>query len=223
MRKFLLFLVLGVLALTPIAQADTVYTSSAAFLAAISGLSQTVEDYSNGFFDGEAIPNGFSAHGITYNEFNLTGGATQGDITNQYNSFSGLSLGADHTNLGSAFTYFLGTEGATISFATPVTAFGMFFNVNLNSGQYGFLYGASGEAFTNSASYDTSTFVFVGVVADTPFSSLTFSSTDAVNGVYNVPEMIYATGANVPEPSSILLLGTSALAVFAGIRTRMRG
>src|SRR3954453_11694240 len=118
MRKFLLFLALCTLALMPAAQADTVYTSSGAFFAAINGLSTTIEDYSSGFFDGEAIPNGFSAHGITYNHFNLTLGATQGDITNQYNSFSGLSLGADHTDLGPAFTYFLGTEGATISFAT---------------------------------------------------------------------------------------------------------
>jgi hypothetical protein len=221
MRKFLMFLVLGTFALLPAAQADTVYTSSGAFFAAIAGLSPTVEDYSSGFFDGQGIPNGFAAHGITYDQFNLTSGATQGIITNQYNSFSGLSLGADHTDLGSAFTYFLGGEGATISFATPITAFGMWFNVNLDSGQYGFLYGASGEAFTDSATYDTESFVFVGVVADSPFSSLTFSSTDVDNGVYNVPEMIYASGGSVPEPSSILLLGTSALGAFGVIRRRL--
>lgn len=222
MRKFLLFLALSTLALLPVAQADTVYTSSAAFFAAINGLPQTIEDYSSGFFDGQAIPNGFAANGITYTEFTLTEGATQGVITNLYNSFSGLSLGADHTDLGSAFTYFFGTEGATITFATPVTAFGMFFNVNLDSGQYGFLYGDGGQAFTDSASYDTSTFVFVGVVSDTPFSVLSFNSTDFDNGVYNVPEMIYATGAPIPEPSSMLLLGTSVLTAFGGIRSRIR-
>jgi hypothetical protein len=220
MRKFLFLLLLGTLALMPAAQADTVFTSSGAFFAAISGLSQSVEDYGTGFFDGEAIPNGFSDHGITYTQFNLTLGATQGDITNLYNSFSGLSLGADHTDLGPAFTYFLGAEGATITFDQPVTAFGMWFNANLNSGQYGFTY-PGGPAFTDSTSYDTKTFVFVGVLADTPFSSVTFTSTDAVNGVYNVPEMILATGAGVPEPSSILLLGTSALGAFAGLRKRI--
>jgi hypothetical protein len=221
MRKFLLFTMLAMLALMPVAWADTVFTSSGAFFAAINGLSITTEDYGTGFFDGEAIPNGFSAHGITYTQFNLTQGATQGDITNKYHSFSGLSLGADHTDLGDIFTFFLGTEGATINFAQPVTAFGMFFNVNLTSGMYGFTY-PNGQAFTDSASYDTETFVFVGVVADNPFSSVTFSSTDATIGDYNVPEMIYATGTGVPEPSSILLLGTSVLGMFGVVRRRMQ-
>lgn len=222
MRKIVLFLAVATLALMPVAQADTVYTSSGAFFAAIGGLSPTIEDYSSGFADGQGIPNGFSAHGITYDQFNLGSGATQGVITNIYNSFSGLSLGADHRDFGSEFTYFFGAEGATISFASPVTAFGMWFNVNLDSGQYGFFYGTSGEAFTDSTAYDTQTFVFVGVVADTPFSSLSFLSTDGVNGAYNVPEMIYATNAGVPEPSSLLLLGTSALASLAGLRNRLR-
>jgi hypothetical protein len=221
MRKLLLFLVLVSFAGLPSAQADTVYTSSAAFFAAISGLSQFTEDYGSGFFDGEAIPNGFSAHGITYTHFNLTSGATQGDITNLYNSFTGLSLGADHTDLGPDFTYFLGSEGATITFDQPVTAFGMFFNVNLNTGQYGFIY-PGGQALTDSATYDTDTFVFVGVVADNPFTTITFSSTDATNGVFNVPAMIYATGANVPEPSSILLLCSSAFLAVGSLRSHIR-
>ena len=218
MRKMLLTALLVALIFAPAAWADTVYTSSADFLSAIGGLSATTEDYSSGFFDTEPIPNGFSAHGITYTNFNLTQGATQGIITSLYNSFSGLSLGADHTDLGPQYTYFLPTEGATISFAQPVTAFGMFFNVNLSTGQYGFNY-AGGSAYTDSASYDQSTFVFVGVVADNPFSSITFNSLDAGLGSYNVPEMIYAT--SVPEPSSIVLLGTSLLGAFGVVRKRM--
>ncbi len=218
MRRFLVLALLVTLATAPAAWADTVYTSSADFLSAISGLSATTEDYSSGFFDTQPIPNGFSSHGITYTQFNLTQGATQGIITSLYHSFSGLGLGADHTILGPSYTYFLGNEGATINFAQPVTAFGMFFDVNLNSGQYGFTY-SGGSASTDSASYDTSTFVFVGVVASNPFSTITFSSADAVNGVYTVPEMIYAS--SVPEPSSILLLGTSLLGSFGVVGRRM--
>lgn len=220
MRRFLVFALLAALLVVPAAWADTVYTSSADFLSAIGGLSATTEDYSSGFFDTEPVPNGFSAHGITYTNFNLTQGATQGIITSLYNSFSGLSLGADHTDLGPQYTYFLPTEGATISFAQPVTAFGMFFNVNLSSGQYGFTY-AGKSAYTDSTAYDQSTFVFVGVVADNPFSSITFSSLDAGLGAYNVPEMIYAT--SVPEPSSIVLLGSSLVGCFGLFGRRMLG
>ena len=202
----------------PAVWADTVYTSSADFLAAVSGLSPTTEDYGTGFANNQDIANGFSERNYL-SAFNLTQGATQGIITDQYNSFSGLSLGADHRDLGDAFTYFLGSEGATLSFAQPIKAFGMFFNVNLGSGQYGFGY-PGGQAFTDSASYDTSTFVFVGVVADNPFSSITFSSTDPNSGVFNVPELIYA--GTVPEPSSLVLLGTALLGACGTIVRKVR-
>ncbi len=131
MRTFLLLLLAATLMSAPAVWADTVYTSSADFLAAVSGLSPTTEDYGTGFANNQDIANGFSQNGITYQQFNLTLGATQGIITDQYGSFSGLSLGADHRDLGDAFTYFLGSEGATLSFAQPIKAFGMFFNVNL--------------------------------------------------------------------------------------------
>jgi len=219
MRTFLLLVLAATLMSVPAVWADTVYTNSTDFLAAISGLSPTTEDYGTGFANNQSIPNGFSQNGITYQQFNLTLGATQGIITDQYNSFSGLGLGADHRDLGDAFTYFLGSEGATLSFAQPIKAFGMFFNANLNSGQYGFDY-AGGQAFTDSVSYDTSTFVFVGVVADNPFSSITFSSTDAIAGNFTVPEVIYA-GA-VPEPSSLVLLGTALLGACGTIVRKVR-
>ena len=120
------------------------------------------------------------------------------DITNLYNSVSGLSLGVDHTGISSGDTYFFATEGATLTFSSPISAFGMFFNVNLNSGSYGFTTSA-GSATTGSASDDTSTFVFAGIVSTTPFTSVTFSSTGDVAS-YNVAELL-ATSA-VPEPTT---------------------
>ena len=193
-----------------LASAGTVtYTSSSAFQGATTV--NATENYGSGFSNGEDLSSGFSADGITYSGFVLTSGATLLDITNQYDSFSGLSLGADHTAaFGSGFTYFLGGEGATLTFAIPVTAFGMFFNVNLNTGTYGFTTSV-GSASTGSAAYDTGTFVFAGLTSTTPFSSVTFSS---AGGVYNVPELLATTTA-APEPATIGLALAGGLLLAA--------
>ena len=162
------------------------------------------------------IASGPTIDGLTYSAFVLTLGASQLDITNQYNSFTGLSLGADHTSRGANQTFFYGGEGATIAFAMPVTAFGMFFNVNLNSGTFDFT-SSVGSAITGSASYDTRTFVFAGLVSDVPFASISFSSTGA-DAVFNVPEDL--VGA-VPEPATFGLIGAGIL-VLAAYRTSRR-
>ncbi len=194
------------------------YTSSAAFLAATTP--NVTENYST-FTNGQDISSGFSANGFTYSAFVLTNGATALDITNKYNSISGLSLGADHTALGSNETFFFGGEGATITFSKPVTAFGMFFNVNLDSGTYGFC-SIVECASTGSASYDTGTFVFAGLTSSTPFSSITFDSTGA-DASYNVPELLATTSTSAtPEPSSSLLFGIGLVALLVSVARSKR-
>ena len=179
------------------------FTSSSAFQAATT-VTQT-EDYHT-LTNGQHIASGSTIDGFTYTGFVLTLGATQLDITNQYNSFTGLSLGADHTSGGATQTFFYGGEGATIAFAMPITAFGMFFNVNLNSGTFGFTT-SEGSAVTGSASYDTRTFVFAGLVSTVPFDSISFSSTGA-DAVFNVTEDL--VGA-VPEPATFGLIGAGGI------------
>ena len=93
----------------------------------------------------------------------------------------------------------------------PVTAFGMFFNVNLNSGTYGFTT-SEGNASTGSASCDTSTFVFAGLASSVPFTSISFSSAGA-NATYNVPEDL--VGAAIPEPATIGLMVAGGLLLGA--------
>src|SRR5271163_4563808 len=73
------------------------YTSSAAFEAALAGAPTLVEDYST-FTAGTLISPGSTFDGITYSNFNLGANGTQGLISNQFNSFSGQSLGADENN-----------------------------------------------------------------------------------------------------------------------------
>jgi hypothetical protein len=198
------------------------YTSSSAFLSAIT--TTQIENYGT-LSNGQLISSGSTIHGLTYNSFNLTSGATNLIITNLFNSFSGLSLGADHTAFGSDITFFFPGEGATIVFSSPVTAFGMWFNVGLNTGLYGFT-SSVGSAFTGSTVYDTPTFVFAGMASDTPFSSISFNSTDPNLGTFNVPEVVLGNSRlSAPEPATLdLVLAAGLLLGGAGYGwRRIRG
>ena len=89
-----------------------------------------------------------------------------------------------------------------MTFPAPITAVGVFFNVNLDSGNYD-LVTPIGTVVTASAVYDTSTFVFAGITSTIPFSSITLASENASLGSYNIPEIEFAL---VPEPATLTLL-----------------
>src|SRR5262249_34475544 len=109
------------------------YTSSAAFDAALGGAPTLVSNYGTSTA-GTLIAPGTTLEGITYTSFNLGSSPTQeGIISNQFNSFSGLSFGADQFN--GAAQFFFDANSFTISFA-PAFAIGVFFNVNANSGTF---------------------------------------------------------------------------------------
>jgi hypothetical protein len=199
----------------------TTYTSSAAYNAAVAGIpfeSTTVENYGTGFTAGELISNGSTFHGLTY-QFKTTSTLSGGVISNQFNSFSGLSLGGNQSN-GAAQFFFDGDQ-FTVTFAQPVYAVGLFFNVNANSGNFG-LTTSAGSAVTGSAAYDTSTFVFAGGISTTPFTSAIFFSDSGGAGTasYNVPEITFSS--IVPEPSSLTLCGIAGTLTLAIARVRRR-
>jgi len=188
--------------------AVTTYTSSAAFNAALASFTPTVENFSSGSA-GQTIASGGSFNGNTY----TTSGNPSLDgtiITNQFNSFTGLSLGGNQS--GSAQFFFSG-DHVTVTFAAPVFAVGAFFNVNADSGNFGVTVGGD-TASADSATYDTSTFVFAGLVSDTSFNSATFFSSDGGAGTasFNIPEII-SVAAGVPEPASwaMMLMGFGGL------------
>ena len=193
------------------------YTSSSAFNAAIAGYNTSIENYS-GFTAGTLINAGDTFDGLTYTAFTPgpSGTLLGGIITSEFNSFSGVSLGGNQSD-GAQF--FFGGDSVTVTFAAPVNAFGLFFNVNLNSGNYGFN-ASVGTATTGIASYDTKTFVFAGLVSSAAFNSATFFSTDASLGSYNIPEIITAT---VPEPPT-RPMGLLATAILGGavVHRRLR-
>ena len=201
--------------ITPARATVMTFTNSAAFSAAATGIPLTVENYSTGIA-GQTIASGGTFHGLSYTfTAGPVGTLLGGIITNQFNSFSGLSLGG---NQSGGQQFFFGGDSFTVTFPTPINAIGAFFNVNLNSGNF-VLATAAGSATTGSATYDTSTFVFDGLISTTPFTTATFSSTSTTLGSFNIPEIEF--GAAVPEPSSLALL-CAALAAGSTIRRRRR-
>jgi len=202
----------------PIEAGVITYTSSSQFNTAIAGFNTSIENY-GGLAAGTTINAGNTIDGLTYSAFTAgpLGDLLGGIITTQFNSFTGKSLGGNQSD-GDQF--FFGGDSVTVTFAAPVEAFGLFFNVNANSGDYGFTTSV-GTATTGSASFDTSTFVFAGLVSTgASFTSATFFSSDTTVGSYNVPEII--TASVVPEPSSFLL-GSIGLAGCVAFMARRRG
>jgi hypothetical protein len=213
--------------LAPLAAASTVtYTSSAAFQAATN--INLLENYGT-LTDGQLISSGSTVDGFTYSGFVLTDGSTDLDITSLYHSLSGLDLGADHTASGSANTYFMGDEGATITFSSPVNAFGIFFDMDLNAADsYGFTDSNGDSVSVGGGSYDTSanTFVFAGLTSTRPFTSITFSSKGG-DADYVIPEFeanaICEKASAVPEPASAQLLLTGIALLAGRVLARRRG
>lgn len=214
MARAALLLWASSLAALPASASVTTYTNSAAFAAAATGL--TVETYATGT-SGQAIPGGSTFNGLTYafatgsNPFaTLLGGV----LTPNFNSVSGLSLGGTQST---GQDFFFGGNTVTVTFPVAVTAVGVLFNVNLNSGNYTLSSGV-GSVSNNSSVYDTGTFVFDGLISTTPFTSVTLASTNALLGSFNIPEIEFLAQA-VPEPGSVALLGLGA-AIMALARKR---
>jgi hypothetical protein len=189
------------------------FTNSAAFNAAAAVGTVIVEQYATGT-NGQTIANGGSFDGLTYNfAAGPLGTLTSGIITNEFNSFSGLSA-AGNQSTGQHF--FFGGDQVIVEFPAPITAVGMFFNVNLNSGNYD-LITPVGNVVTGSIVYDTRTFVFDGITSTIPFSSITLVSENASLGSYNIPEIEFAP---VPEPSTLTLLLTALFGLASIALTR---
>jgi hypothetical protein len=196
------FLLAGSSLMQPASATVVDFTSSAAFAAATSGDSVKVEQYASGTA-GQTIANGGTFNGLTYTfAAGPLGTLTGGIITDQFNSFSGLSLGG---NQSGGDQFFFGGDSVTVTFAAPVKAFGAFFNVNANSGKYD-LNTSVGNVSTDSAAFDTRTFVFDGITSTTAFSSITLRSEDTAVGSFNIPEIEFVAATPLP----------AALPLFAG-------
>ncbi len=214
MKKSLLAVCLVLASAAGASAATITYTNSAAFFAALGATPITTETY-EGLAVNSTIPAGATVNGITYTSFPA---GTIGRIDTDFNSIGDRSLA-----LTGSQTFFFPGQSIDVSFA-PTTAIGIFFNVSVSPPNSLFIETAVGTA-GNGPAYDQSTFYFVGLISDSPFSSARIGSTTSVPSGFNLDNLTRATGTttSVPDPASTMfLLGSALLAMRMGARRSVR-
>ena len=207
MKKSLLAVCLVLASATGANAATITYTDSTAFFAALGATPFTTETY-EGLPVNSTIPAGATVNGITYTSFPAgTSGRIDGTVVNRLLSLTGSQ------------NFFFPGQSMDVSFA-PTTAIGVFFNVAVSPANSLFIQTPVGTAF-NGPLYDQSTFYFVGLISDSPFSSARIGSTPSAQSGYNLDNLTRATGPTTPVPdpaSTMFLLGSTLLAMHLGAR-----
>jgi hypothetical protein len=191
------------------AQATTVYTNEAAFLAAAGG----------------ALP--FQSF-----ETVQSSSATQVDFTGVSFSCAGSSycpgfFGTSGLIVkdGAQSVFFAAPDTSTFTFTQAINAFGIWIGgagdvatINLAAGLDN---GDAAAALTNYSVPGQTTLQYFGIITDTPFTKLTFTPDNANDGIFFDALSYREAAVNaVPEPASTLLLGIAGAGLLASRRKR---
>lgn len=190
------------------AHATTVYTNEAGFLAAAGG----------------ALP---------FESFETVQSSTDTQV-----DFNGVSFRCAGTAFcpgffgttdaivrdGAQAVFFASPDTATFTFAHAVDAFGIWIGGAGDVGPINLAAtldnGATATVLTNYSAPD-GTFQYFGIVADTPFTALTFTPDNDADGIYFDALSYRPAAVNaVPEPASVLLLGIAGAGLLAARRQR---
>lgn len=183
------------------------YTSSIPFYAALADRKVTIQGF-EGAPSGTPIASGSAFEGLVYS----FPSGTVGRIDDEFRALRHNSLALDRKRPDAPF--FLTGEKLTVEFATAVDAIGIFFNIERRDPGQLFVATNAGRV-GNGSQYDFSSFYFIGLIAETPFTSAVIGSV-ATGGArlgFNLDNLAYAPHV-VPVPGTFILFG-SGLALLA--------
>jgi PEP-CTERM motif len=209
-------LLLAVASLTAAYTRADSFTTAGDFNTAISGMSNITTTN----FDSNSVGNLPSGgiNGITFS-YTPSMGTAQLQIVNLFDTTSPSNyLGSDDPGTGAFFD----GDTVTMSFASPVTALGMY--IVFGPGPFGsddFTLSSTPASASNSGVLETTLedggqVLFLGITSSTPFSSATINLNSQNGELWNLDDITTAQGATAPtpEPATLALVG-GALALCA--------
>ena len=220
LRAFVLSLAAVAAAAGPGRAGFITYTSSADFFAAVGGTPFVTEGYETYPIDGTIAP-GTTLNGITYTAFPLSSdgvNSTLGRIDNLYGRIGSAGLGLQDG--GDATSFFFPGESMTVTFASPVFAVGIFFNVVPSPAGSLFVQTPVGTTAAGGPTFDQGTLYFAGLISDTPFATATVGGTADAAGGFTLDDLTYTNalppGVFTPVPPTLLaaVAGVGLLARF---------
>lgn len=226
LRFALLVLALATLASFPVFASAVAYTTLASFQAATSGLMTENFDAATAPL---VIPNGGTYGQLKFN-YNINGGSGLLEIVNFFPTTSPPNyLGSNDP----ATEAFFASDSLTITLSHKISAFGLYIVGNGGYLANTFTLNIGLGTAQNSATPDVviddvgDVAYFLGITSTSPFSSATIALTTPGNPgdgpLWNIDDVTWGkSNSAVPEPGTMLLIGTGLVAVAGRLKKRAK-